>query len=52
MWRRLDEQLVDIAPAPILARLEALDDWMLRRVMVFGGVPVGRVIAASNMPAR
>src|SRR6185312_3328903 len=49
---RLEEQLVDIAPAPILARLEALHHRVLRRVEMLGGVLAGRLIAATDMAAN
>ena len=47
----LERGIVDVAPQPILTRLEALDDGMSRCVEVGGGVSVGRVVAASDVPA-
>src|SRR5689334_6513512 len=43
--------LVHVAPAPVFARLERLDDGMAGRVEVFGGVPILRVVAAADMAA-
>jgi len=47
----LDDHLIDVAPAPILARLERLDDRMAAGVEVFSGVPVFGLIAAAHMAA-
>jgi hypothetical protein len=47
----LHEQLVDIAPTPIVARLEAPDDGVLGLVKVFGRVRVRRIVAAADVPA-
>src|SRR3981081_727248 len=46
-----DKGLVHIAPAPILARLEGLDDRVLGRVEMLSGVAMGRGIAAADMAA-
>src|SRR5665213_3115185 len=48
----LPHRLVDVAPLPVLARLERADHGMLRRVKVFRRVLVLRVVAAADMPAR
>jgi hypothetical protein len=58
-WRRssrwrdrgLEEQLIDVAPAPILAGLVALHDRVLRPVKVLRRVLPLRLIAASNVAA-
>src|SRR5579871_5246027 len=47
----IEEYLVDIAPAPALGRIIALDDRMARGMKMLGRVPVGRVIAAADMAA-
>ena len=47
----LQPHAVRVAPGPVLVRLEGLDDGMVRGVVVFGRVPVGRGIAASHMAA-
>src|SRR5690348_2731128 len=47
----LEVHLVHVAPAPVLARLERLDDRVTGRVEVFGGMPVLRVIAAADVAA-
>src|SRR5215204_1003659 len=49
---RFDEEVVHVAVAPLLARLERLDDGVLRGVKVFGGVPVRRAVTAADVPAR
>ena len=43
--------LIDEAPAPFLAGLERSNQRMAARVMVGGRVPIGRVIAATDVPA-
>jgi hypothetical protein len=43
--------LIDIAPAPVFAGLEGLDDGMLRAVEVLRGMLVRRAIAAANVTA-
>ena len=43
--------VVDIAPAPFLAGLQRVDQWVLAGVVMDGGVPVGRVIAAADVAA-
>ena len=47
----LEEDLVHVAPAPVLIRLERLDDGVPGGVEVGGGVPVLRVVAAADVPA-
>src|SRR5438128_2603398 len=47
----LDDPLIHVTPAPVLARLERLDDRMLRRVEVFRGMLVLRRVAAADVPA-
>src|SRR6266480_6907858 len=44
--------LVDVAPAPALPRLERGDDRMPGLLEMLGGVLVLRVVAASDVPAR
>src|SRR2546430_9505482 len=48
----LQGDLVDVAPPPILFRLERLDDRVLRLAEVFGGVFVLRIVAAADVPTR
>jgi hypothetical protein len=55
-WRYLtisisDLGLVDIAPAPILARFEGLDDWMSVLVEMLPCVPMRRGVAAADVTA-
>ena len=50
--RRLEELLVDVTPAPVLAGLEADDDRMLRLMKVSGRVLADRVVAAADMATR
>src|SRR5256884_8145682 len=49
--RQLHRQLVDVAPAPILAGLDRRHDGMLRGLEVPSRVPILRVVAATDMPA-
>src|SRR5207253_959330 len=46
-----EEHVVDVAPAPVLARLERADDRMLGLVGVGGRVAVGGVVAAADVTA-
>jgi hypothetical protein len=48
----LDHGFIDIAPDPILARFKGLDQRMLGGVKMFCGMPMGRIVAASNVPAN
>ena len=47
----LEHDLVDVAPAPILARLEGLDNRVIGRVKMLCSVFVFRRIAAADVPA-
>src|SRR5205807_78399 len=46
-----EHQLVDVAPAPVLARLDGADDGVLGGAVVGGRVAVGRVVAAPDVAA-
>src|SRR5262249_52274307 len=48
---QVEEDFVDIAPAPALRRVIALDDGMLGVMEVLGGVFVLRLAAAADMAA-
>jgi hypothetical protein len=48
LWK---QDPIDIAPAPILIRLEGLDDRVASDLIMPGGVLVFGVIAAAHMPA-
>jgi len=50
--RRLDHQLVDEAPTPILAGLIALHDGMPRLVEMFRRMTSRRLVAAPDMTAE
>src|SRR5436309_2934382 len=50
--RRLHDELIDEAPAPVLARLEAADDRMMDFPEVLGCVLVGRIVATAHVAAR
>ena len=43
--------VVDVAPSPVLARLEGLDNWMAGLLVMGGRVTVRRRVAASDVPA-
>jgi hypothetical protein len=47
---RIQKQLVHVAPAPILPRLEGLDDGVIGAVEVLGSVLISGLIAAPYMP--
>ena len=47
----LQHHLVYITPAPVFSRLKRLDNGVVRRVEVPGGMLVLRRIAAADMPA-
>ncbi len=47
----LEHDLVDVAPAPILARLEGLDNRVIGRVKMLCSVFIFRRIAAADVPA-
>jgi hypothetical protein len=46
-----EEQLVDVAPTPVLATLEAAHDCVSRLMEVLGGVLVERIVAAADVSA-
>src|ERR1700688_3904170 len=48
---KLQHDLVDITPAPVLAGLERSHDGMLSRAEVLRGVPVLRLVATADVPA-
>src|SRR5262249_47369907 len=48
---RVEHLPIDVAPAPVLAGLEAADDRMMRRVEVFCGVLVRRIVTAADVAA-
>lgn len=48
---KIQFELIDVAPAPILAGLKRLDDRMRGVMKVLGGVLVFRRIAAANVSA-
>jgi hypothetical protein len=49
--RRLEHDLVDVAPAPVFTRLEGLDNGMAGRMEMAGSVFVFRGVATANVPA-
>src|SRR5512138_2548036 len=50
--RRFHEYFVHVAPRPILAALEASNEWMFRLVKVLRGVFVRRLITAPDVATR
>ena len=46
---KLEEELVDVTPAPVFPWLEGLNDGMIGRVEVPGGVLVLRIVTAADM---
>src|SRR6476659_490685 len=51
LHRRLEEQLVHVAPAPVLAGLEAPHDGVAGRMEVLGGMSAWRVVATADVAA-
>ena len=49
---RLEKQLINVTPAPILARLERLDHGMVRRMKMLCRVSILRIVAAADVTAR
>src|SRR5689334_1035049 len=49
--RKVEEHFVEVTPSPSFWRIVAFDDGMSRRVKMFGGVAVGRLIAAAHVAA-
>ncbi len=47
----VEHNLVDVAPAPAFRRIVALDDRVARGVEVRPCVPIGRIVAATNVTA-
>src|SRR6266571_7683770 len=48
---KLEHYLVDVTPTPALPRLEGLDNWVVRRVEMLGGVLILRIVTAADTPA-
>jgi hypothetical protein len=46
---KLEHELIDITPAPVLTRLEGLDNRVVGRVEMPGGVLVLRIVTAAHM---
>ena len=49
--REFDLGLIDIAPAPAFGRVITLDDGVSRGMIMGVGMPIGRIVAASDVPA-
>jgi hypothetical protein len=49
--RKIDFDVIDIAPAPSLRRIIALNNRMAGGIKVPPGVTIGRLVAATDMPA-
>jgi hypothetical protein len=47
--RLFEVDAINVTPAPIFARLEGLDDGVMRRMKMFGGVLVFGAIAAADV---
>ena len=48
---QLQNEFVDVTPAPVLTRLERADDRMVRGVIVLAGVSILRIVAAAYVTA-
>ena len=49
---RIENDVVDVAVAPIFIWLERFDDWMLRGLEVFGRVLVLRAVTTTDVPTH
>src|SRR3977135_1119224 len=49
--RKIEQDFIDITPAPTFRRIVALDDRMLGGVEVLGGMLVGGIVAAADVTA-
>src|SRR6267154_50693 len=49
--RQIEQDFIDIAPAPAFRRIVALDDRMLAGVEVLGGMLVGGIVATADVTA-
>ena len=50
--RKIKHNLVDVAPAPALGRIVALNDRMMRGVKMLCCMLAGRLVATTDVPAR
>jgi hypothetical protein len=48
---KLEYYLVDVTPTPVFTRLEGLDNGVVGRVKMLGGVLILRIVTATDMPA-
>lgn len=48
---QIDEHFIEVAPTPTLRRIIAFDDGVLGRVKMFMCVPIGRIVAATDVAA-
>jgi hypothetical protein len=48
---KLEHYLVDVTPTPVLSRLEGLDNRVVGRVEMPGGVLIFRIVTATDMSA-
>jgi hypothetical protein len=49
--RQHERGLIQVAPAPLLARFERSDQWISAFSCVLGGVTIGRIVAATDVTA-
>jgi hypothetical protein len=47
---KIEKELVDVTPAPVLPWLEGLNDRMIGFVEMLGGMLILRIVAAADMP--
>src|SRR5260370_20187491 len=48
---KLEHELVDVTPTPVFTRLEGLDNGVVGRVKMLGGMLILRIVTATDMPA-
>lgn len=51
LWTLLPGDLINVAPAPTLTRLDRLHDRVARVMKMFGGVLILRLVAATDVAA-
>ena len=50
--RQVEIDLINIAPTPTFGRIIAFDDRVRCRLEMLGSMPIWRIVAATDMPAR
>jgi hypothetical protein len=48
---KIEEELVNITPTPVLPWLERLNDWVTGGMEMLGGMRILRIVTTAHMPA-